>query len=119
MLTSFQDQQEVPKNNGDSLLYGTEKSLKEVGDKVDELTKKNVESAIENLKKTLKNDDLDAIISSTEALTTASHKLTEMLYAQNQQANPDSAAQSGNTAKDSEDDDVVDADFEEVNKEDK
>ncbi len=107
------------KNNGDSLLYGTEKSLKEVGDKVDELTKKNVESAIENLKKTLENDDLDAIISSTEALTTASHKLTEMLYAQNQQANPDSAGQSGNTAKNSEDDDVVDADFEEVNKEDK
>ena len=103
------------KNNGDSLMYATEKSLKEVGDKVDDETKKKVEDGIETLKKTLEGDDVEAIKKATEDLTTVSHKLAEIMYAQASQEQPDGAAPGADAATD-EDDDVVDADFEEVKK---
>ncbi len=102
------------KNNGDSLLYATEKSLKEVGDKVDDETKKKVETGMESLKKALEGDDLEAIKSATEELTTASHKLAEIMYSQASQEQPGAAP--GADAAQEEDDDVVDADFEEVKK---
>lgn len=101
------------KNNGDSLLYATEKSLKDVGDKVDDETKKKVESGMETLKKALEGDDLEAIKAATEELTTASHKLAEIMYSQASQEQPGGAP--GADAQ-PEDDDVVDADFEEVKK---
>ncbi len=102
------------KNNGDSLMYATEKSLKEVGDKVDDETKKKVEDGIETLKKTLEGDDTEAIKAATEELTTVSHKLAEIMYAQ---ASEGGAAPGADAAKgDDDDDDVVDADFEEVKK---
>lgn len=73
------------------------------------------------LKKALESDDLDTIKSATEALTQASHKLAELMYAQASQnqgaagaaagAGPDAA---GKASSDNDDDDVVDADFEEV-----
>lgn len=112
------------KNNGDSLIYATEKSLKEVGDKVDDTTKKNVEDGIEKLKKALEGDDVDAITKATEELTQASHKLAEIMYSQASQQQPgaDAAGAAGagagaagaGTAGGGGDDDVVDADFEEV-----
>ena len=100
------------KNQGDSLLYSAEKSLKEVGDKVDAETKKKVEDAIAALKKSLEGDDVDAIKKDTEALTEASHKLAEIMYAQasKEQSNADAAPKDDKK----DDDDVVDADFEEV-----
>ena len=110
------------KNNGDSLIYATEKSLKEVGDKVDSETKANVEAAIEKLKKALEGNDLDAIKAATEELTQASHKLAEIMYSQASQdqagaagagAGAGSAGSSARADK-KDDDDVVDADFEEV-----
>ncbi len=115
------------KNNGDSMIHMTRKSLSELGDKVDAETKANVEREIENLKKALESDDLDAIKQATEALTQASHKLAELMYAQASQdqgaagaaagaggAAGADAAGAGNASSGSDDDDVVDADFEEV-----
>ncbi|MCI5120792.1 MAG: molecular chaperone DnaK, partial [Candidatus Electrothrix sp. AUS4] len=110
--------------NGDSMIHMTEKSLKELGDKVDAETKANVEREIENLKKALEGDDLEAIKAATEALTQASHKLAELMYAQASQGQGDAGAAggaagagagaAGGSAKKNDDDDVVDADFEEV-----
>ncbi len=108
------------KNQADALVHSTQKSLKELGDKVDAETKTNVETEIENVKKALETDDVDAIKTAVEALTAASHKLAEMMYAQASQDNPDmggdDGADGGQQApkNDKGDDDVVDADFEEV-----
>ncbi len=108
------------RNQADALVHATQKSLKELGDKVDAETKANVEKEIENVKKALEGDDVTAIKSSTEALTAASHKLAELMYAQASKDNPDGdttppGGDGGSSQKDDKgDDDVVDADFEEV-----
>jgi molecular chaperone DnaK len=105
------------KNGGDSLLYATEKSLKEVGDKVDDETKSKVEEGIEKLKKALETDDVDAIKTASEELTQASHKLAEIMYSQASQQQADGAGDAGGEdsgAEKKDDDDVVDADYEEV-----
>ena len=105
------------RNQGDAIIHATEKSLKDLGDKVDEATRKNVEKEVENVKNVLQSDDVDAIKSAIDALTAASHKLAELMYAQASKDNPDSgagAAGGGGAGKKKDDDDVVDADFEEV-----
>ena len=111
------------KNNGDSMIHMTTKSLKELGDKVDAETKANVEREIENLKKAMEGEDTAAIKSATDALTQASHKLAELMYAQAkaQGAAPGEGGAAGAGAGGGQgkkggkdDDDVVDADFEEV-----
>jgi len=108
------------RNSADALVHATEKSLKDLSDKVDEETKTNVEKEIENVKQVKDGDDVDAIKAATEALTQASHKLAELMYAQAAQENPDAAASGGDAGaqpknkKKDDDDDVVDADFEEV-----
>ncbi|MFH7325316.1 molecular chaperone DnaK [Desulfurivibrio sp. C05AmB] len=112
------------RNQADSLIYATEKSLKDLGDKVDAETKGKVESEITSLRKLMEGDDSEAIKKGTESLTQASHKLAEMMYSQaGQQGGPGGPgttggagggeqASSGGAKKD--DDDVVDADYEEV-----
>ncbi len=110
------------KNQADSLIYATEKSIKDLGGKVDADTKGNVESEIASLKKVIEGDDLEAIKRGTESLTQASHKLAEMMYSQATAGQPggDAAGAAGagagtaGTGNDKKDDDVVDADFEEV-----
>jgi molecular chaperone DnaK len=108
------------KNSGDSMIYATAKSLKEVGDKVDAETKSKVEEGIEKLKKALETDDVDAIKTANEELTQASHKLAEIMYSQasqqQQQADAagDAGGDAGGGAEKKDDDDVVDADYEEV-----
>ncbi|MDH3328434.1 MAG: molecular chaperone DnaK [Desulfobulbaceae bacterium] len=113
------------KNNGDSMIHMTEKTVKELGDKVDADTKANVENEIANLKKALEGDDIDTIKNATESLTQASHKLAELMYAQASKgqgggAGPEGGAGGGDTGAGAgsggrkDDDDVVDADFEEV-----
>ncbi|WLE97990.1 MAG: molecular chaperone DnaK [Candidatus Electrothrix communis] len=111
------------KNNADSMIHMTEKTLGELGDKVDAETKGNVEREIENTKKALESDDLDTIKAASEALTQASHKLAELMYAQASQNQGDAAGAAGAAGADAtgkassgkdDDDDVVDADFEEV-----
>ncbi|MFA5147482.1 MAG: molecular chaperone DnaK [Candidatus Omnitrophota bacterium] len=68
------------KNQADTLVYTTEKSLKEFGSKISESDRKNIEDKISNLKEALKGKDIDKIKSGTEALTEASHKIAEEIY---------------------------------------
>ena len=109
------------KNQADALVHSTEKSLKDLGDKVDAETRTNVENEVANVKKALEGDDVDAIKTAVEALTAASHKLAELMYAQAAKDNPDmgDGPEGGDGGQqgpkdDKGDDDVVDADFEEV-----
>ena len=105
------------RNSADALVYSTEKSVKEVGDKIDDATKENVNSAIEKLRAALSGDNLDEIKRLTEELTQASHKLAEIMYANAAKDQPQGAGPQADTSEgSSKDDDVVDADFEEVKK---
>jgi molecular chaperone DnaK len=107
------------RNMADSLIYTTEKSVKEVGDKLDDATKSNIDQAIEKLKKSIEGEDTEEIKRLTEELTQASHKLAETIYANaNQEQAQQAQGQPGPESDDGapKDDDVVDADFEEVKK---
>ena len=70
------------RNNADSLVYSTEKSLEEYGDSVSAEDREAIQNAIDKLKETLKSENIEALKADTEALTTASHKLAEAMYAQ-------------------------------------
>jgi len=99
------------KNEIDSLIYSTEKSLKDNADKVDEETKKEVEKALEEARLVKDSDDLDELKSKTEALSQASMKMGQAIYGQQQQqAGGDDA---GAAEGDKKDDTTVDADYEE------
>ncbi len=110
------------RNTADALIYSTEKSIKDLGDKVDAETKSKVEAAIEPLKKAMEGDDAEEIKRLSEELTQASHKLAEAMYQQaskadaQQQAGAADPEQPGSSAPE---EDVVDADFEEVKDDDK
>ena len=104
------------RNQADAMVHATEKSLKDLGDKVDAATKASVEKEIANVKSVKDSDDVDKIRAAVEALTQASHKLAELMYQQAAKENPDGGAggAGGAKGKKKDDDDVVDADFEEV-----
>ncbi len=106
------------RNNADSLIYTTEKSIKEVGDKLDASTKAEIEQAIERLRKAMEGDDVNEIKRLTDELTQASHKLAEAMYAKASQQQAEAAGGGAGSAggEASKGDDVVDADFEEVSK---
>ena len=104
------------RNMADSMIYSTEKSVKEVGDKLDDETKTNITQAIDNLKTAAEGEDTEEIKRLTEELTQASHKLAETMYANASQDQGPGAAGPESEAGPSKDDDVVDADFEEVEK---
>ncbi|MBW1976962.1 MAG: molecular chaperone DnaK [Deltaproteobacteria bacterium] len=107
------------RNMADSLIYSTEKSLKEIGDKLDESTKSDINRAIENLKKAMEGDNVQEIKLLADELTQASHKLAEQMYSQTAQQQAQAAGGSGSSqagSQSSKDEDVVDADFEEVKK---
>ncbi|HVE75362.1 MAG TPA: molecular chaperone DnaK [Actinomycetota bacterium] len=95
------------RNMADNLVYQTEKSLTTYGDKLTDDDRKSVESAIADLKTALEGEDLDRIKSASEALTTASHKLAEQVYAAQ---NPQQDGEAADTGQPS-DDDVVDAEI--------
>ena len=101
------------RNQADSLVYTTEKSLKEHGDKLEAVDKGNIENKIAELKKAMEGEEPEAINKAAEELGQAAHKLAELMYAQNQQGAEAEAAQAGAAPKDEK---VVDADFEEVKK---
>jgi molecular chaperone DnaK len=110
------------RNQADALVYQTEKSIKELGDKVDSATKQQVETGIANLRKAMEGEDAGEIRRLSEELTQSSHKLAEAMY---KQASQDGQAEAGAegagggaAGASGGDEDVVDADFEEV-KEDK
>jgi len=108
------------RNSADALIYSTEKSIKELGSKVDNATKGKVEGATANLKKAMEGDDIAEIKRLSDELTNVSHKLAEAMYQQasaaQQKAGAGSAGQSGGAAPE---EDVVDADFEEVKEDEK
>ncbi|TSK04313.1 MAG: molecular chaperone DnaK [Geobacter sp.] len=103
------------KNQGDNLVYSTEKSLNEFGDKIDAAEKQKIEEGIAGLKKALEGTDLDEIKKASDNLMQASHKLAEAVYAKTQTAGAEGgeahAEPEGGAAKGEK---VVDADFEEV-----
>jgi molecular chaperone DnaK len=103
-------------NTGESLVYQTEKTLKDLGDKVPAELKGQVEEKVNNLKKALEVKDIDQIKAKSEELQTFAQKIGEMLYSQNAQAqqggapnfNAGSQAGAGNSEEDAN---VVDAEF--------
>jgi molecular chaperone DnaK len=106
------------RNHADSLIYTTEKSLRDLGDQVDATLKGEIETKIEELKKIMEGEDAEAITKSTEELAQSSHKLAEKLYAQKSAEDQSGAGQPGADqaagAEKSDDEDVVDADYTEV-----
>src|SRR6056300_224280 len=102
------------KNQADSLINSTEKSLKEHGDKVEAADKEAIETAKTELAEAAKGDDTDTIKSKIEALATAAQKLGEAVY-KAQQAEAQSNAETTEESK-KEDDNIVDAEYEEVDK---
>ena len=109
------------RNQAESLIYSTEKSMSELGDKLPEEDKSKITACIDQLKKSLEQDDLEAIKSDTEALVQASHKMAELLYSQQAQqpppeGGPEATDAEPNKEDKSNDDDIVDADYEEVKK---
>jgi molecular chaperone DnaK len=98
------------KNQGESLIHSTEKSLGEYGDKVTAEDKTAIETAIADLKGVLEGEDGDVIKEKTDALAQAAMKLGEAMY----KASQAEAEAKANGTGDDEGDDVVDADFEEV-----
>ncbi|MCS6296916.1 MAG: molecular chaperone DnaK [Nitrospira sp.] len=107
------------RNQADSLLYSTEKNLTEHGDKIGEDDKTKITEAIAGLRKAMEGDDPAAIETATQTLTTASHKLAEEMYKKaSAAAGPaDAGASAGDAgAQAKTDEKVVDAEFEEVDK---
>ena len=110
------------RNQADALAYSVEKNMKEMGDKIDAGDKSKIEEAMSKLKKAMEGDDANAITSAQEELTQASHKLAEAMYAkasaQQGEAGTDAGASAGAEGQPGgapkNDDDVVDADFEEM-----
>ncbi|MBU1182907.1 MAG: molecular chaperone DnaK [Proteobacteria bacterium] len=108
------------RNTADALIYSTEKSIKDLGDKVDAATKSSVDGAISHLKKAMEGEDVSEIQKMTEELTQTSHKLAEAMYKRASQQAGQAEEQAGGEAGASQEkpskgeDDVVDADFEEV-----
>ena len=99
------------RNQGENLVHSTEKSITELGEKLDTDEKIKIEAAIVELKEALATEDKDAIQAKTNSLTEAAEKLAEQAYAENAEAGENTEE---GKAK-AEADDVVDAEFEEVN----
>jgi molecular chaperone DnaK len=101
------------RNHADGLVYSTEKALKDHGDKVDEATRAVIETAIAEVKTAMEGEDAEAIKSKSEALAQSAHKLAEAMYAQEQaqDASAESAPEGGGA-----DEKVVEAEYEEVDK---
>jgi molecular chaperone DnaK len=105
------------RNQADGLIHATKKSMDELGDKLEAGEKSSIEAAIKDLEEAIKGDDVSNIEVKTKALTDASAKMAERLYAEKgaEQGQPGAQAGAGAGQKGSgSDDDVVDAEFEEV-----
>ncbi len=110
------------RNQADSMAYSAEKNVKEFGDKIDATEKARIEDAIARVRKAIEGDDINAIKSAQEELTNASHKLAEAMYAKASASQAGAGAGAGAHGGPSgeqpgagkKDEDVVDADFEDV-----
>ena len=110
------------RNQAETLLYSTENTMGELGDKLPEADKEKITAVSEQLRKSLEGADPEAIRSDIEALTQASHKLAELLYSQSAAPPPgsdqpnDDQNQDGGSVSKQDDDNIVDAEYEEVKK---
>ncbi len=102
------------RNQADTLLHSTEKNLKEHGSKVSDADKKAIEDASANLRNAIKGTDIEEIKKKTQDLVQASMKLGEAIYKSQQSAKPGDAPKDAKKEEGKKDDNVVDADFEEV-----
>jgi len=98
------------------LIHSTEKNLKEHGAKISDAEKKAIEDSSSSLKEALKGEDTEDIKKKTESLVQASMKLGEAIY-KSQEKKPDSSKDGDKNDERKKDDNVVDADFEEVKEE--
>ena len=99
------------RNTADGLIHSTKKSITDLGDKLDADEKVKIEAAVEALEEAVKGEDKDDIEAKTTALTEVSGKLAEQAYAENAEAG---ASPEGEASEEAPADDVVDAEFEEV-----
>ncbi|WP_424967205.1 MULTISPECIES: molecular chaperone DnaK [unclassified Dinoroseobacter] len=102
------------KNQAESLVHSTEKSLEEHGDKVDPSTVEAIELAVSALKETIETDDAGKIKAGVQNVTDAAMKLGEAIYKSQQEASGEDAPDAGEDEPRSVDDDIVDADFEDL-----
>jgi len=99
------------RNSADAMVHATRSSMKDMGDKLDDDTRKNIESAIEGVEAAMKEDDKDAIDAATAKLTEAAQVIYEQAAAE---AQAQASAEGADGAAEAASDDVVDAEFEEV-----
>jgi len=108
------------RNHADAMVYSVEKNIKEFGDKIDAAEKSRIEDAIAKAKKAIEGDDIEEIKKTQDELMNVSHKLAEAMYAKTSggQGGPGAAGgaqqEGGEQASGKKNDDVVDADFEDV-----
>jgi molecular chaperone DnaK len=102
------------RNRADGLVHSVRKSMKDMGDKLEASEKEKIEAAIKDVEEVMKGDDKDAIDAKSQALAEASHKLAEQMYAQAGQAGAAEAEAAGGESAPKGDENVVDAEFEEV-----
>ena len=102
------------RNQAEALIHSVRKSLTEYGDKLEAAEKEKIETAIKEAEEAVKGEDKAAIDAKTEALGTASQKLGEMMYAQAQAEGQQNSGTQAEQPQDKANDDVVDAEFEEV-----
>jgi molecular chaperone DnaK len=100
------------KNNGENLVYSTQKSLREMGDRIDEATKQQIETASSDLQKALEGDDPNDIRAKTDALMQASHKLAEAVYQQAAQQQTAASGDGTGATGEPREENVEEADYE-------
>ena len=97
------------RNVGENAAYNSEKQLSELGDKVDEASKGEIEAAIKAVRESLESDDAEAIKSKTDELQAAFHKVSEQVYESAQAEAQAAGADGGGEADGDEDEEVIDA----------
>jgi molecular chaperone DnaK len=101
------------KNNADSLIYNTEKTMREMGDKISKEDKDRIQKEIEATRKAIESNDIDKIKAATEKLTQVSYEIFGRIYQQQARASGEASGQDApGKGKRAKDDDVVDADYE-------
>ena len=100
------------KNNAESLVYNSQKTLDELGDKISGEEKAKVENEIDNVKKALEGSDVEKIKEATDKLEKAFYEISEKLYSQNAQANPGAAGQQAEASQETaQEGEVHDAEY--------
>ena len=101
------------RNEADSMIFATEKAIKDLGDKADEADKKDAESKIEDLKKALEGSDVEDIKNKTKELNEVAMKLATKVYEEAAKNNQNASAEASNESEDKKDDNVQEASYEE------